>query len=402
MQYESEMTRFCPICGTRNEAAALGCHCGRVFTDEIKESQYAPEQSLANSPESRLGRVLSNEIKASQSPSWIDPRSYRRRRIIKKAGVLLGSVTTVLFFAAYFGGFFPMQGQADIEEESESPLAEARPVAAQPAAGSPVFPGGNVPPQRIFPESNVSYKATKAITGSVIAVADADGQERRVTLFGIRVPKLDENFGVESKEKLWIQIANKPLLIKRLKYTKEVDTIAEVSIEGSNVGLEQLRSGMALLAPEDVAGLPSADQQQYLAAAHSAKQGKYGMWSGKTPTSPQSAPPDPTLRSSDPLPAGIKKPGQRKQTAGTSFDLPDFVYESAPRVVPLVSEPAAKPKEQEPPAVLPPSETAPREPAKVVTTPSSTGRKYVRGPFGGCYYINSSGNKSYVDRSKCE
>ncbi len=28
-------------------------------------------------------------------------------------------------------------------------------------------------------------------------------------------------------------------------------------------------------------------------------------------------------------------------------------------------------------------------------------RRYYRGPRGGCYYINSNGNKSYVDRSLC-
>ncbi|MGD1957729.1 MAG: hypothetical protein ACFB2Y_02690 [Fulvivirga sp.] len=32
---------------------------------------------------------------------------------------------------------------------------------------------------------------------------------------------------------------------------------------------------------------------------------------------------------------------------------------------------------------------------------SSGGRRYIRGPRGGCYYINSNGNKTYVDRSKC-
>lgn len=31
----------------------------------------------------------------------------------------------------------------------------------------------------------------------------------------------------------------------------------------------------------------------------------------------------------------------------------------------------------------------------------STGRTYIRGPRGGCYYINSNGNKTYVDRSFC-
>ncbi|NDV43335.1 hypothetical protein [Flagellimonas sediminis] len=31
----------------------------------------------------------------------------------------------------------------------------------------------------------------------------------------------------------------------------------------------------------------------------------------------------------------------------------------------------------------------------------STSRRYIRGPRGGCYYINSNGNKTYVDRSLC-
>lgn len=32
---------------------------------------------------------------------------------------------------------------------------------------------------------------------------------------------------------------------------------------------------------------------------------------------------------------------------------------------------------------------------------SSSSRNYIRGPRGGCYYINSNGNKTYVDRSTC-
>ena len=32
----------------------------------------------------------------------------------------------------------------------------------------------------------------------------------------------------------------------------------------------------------------------------------------------------------------------------------------------------------------------------------SNRRNYTRGPRGGCYYVNSSGNKTYVDRSLCD
>ena len=35
------------------------------------------------------------------------------------------------------------------------------------------------------------------------------------------------------------------------------------------------------------------------------------------------------------------------------------------------------------------------------TTRQSDSRTYIRGPRGGCYYINRNGNKTYVDRSLC-
>ncbi len=40
---------------------------------------------------------------------------------------------------------------------------------------------------------------------------------------------------------------------------------------------------------------------------------------------------------------------------------------------------------------------------KITSSPSRSGpsRTYIRGPRGGCYYINSNGNKTYVDRSLC-
>lgn len=45
------------------------------------------------------------------------------------------------------------------------------------------------------------------------------------------------------------------------------------------------------------------------------------------------------------------------------------------------------------------SSPAPR-PARVSKPPASSGN-YIRGPRGGCYYINGSGRKQYVDRGLC-
>jgi hypothetical protein len=45
-----------------------------------------------------------------------------------------------------------------------------------------------------------------------------------------------------------------------------------------------------------------------------------------------------------------------------------------------------------------------KEPVKVIRPPHrQTGAHYyIRGPRGGCYYINVNGNKVYVARSRCD
>lgn len=40
-------------------------------------------------------------------------------------------------------------------------------------------------------------------------------------------------------------------------------------------------------------------------------------------------------------------------------------------------------------------------PSKIKSTRSYSTRSYIRGPRGGCYYINSNGNKTYVARGLC-
>jgi hypothetical protein len=48
------------------------------------------------------------------------------------------------------------------------------------------------------------------------------------------------------------------------------------------------------------------------------------------------------------------------------------------------------------------SSTTSAQKTNTVPARKSTSRKYIRGPRGGCYYINGNGNKTYVDRSLCK
>ena len=49
------------------------------------------------------------------------------------------------------------------------------------------------------------------------------------------------------------------------------------------------------------------------------------------------------------------------------------------------------------------AQTSPSSPATLVGTPSASGvRTYLKGSKGGCYYLNSSGKKTYVDHDLCK
>jgi len=61
----------------------------------------------------------------------------------------------------------------------------------------------------------------------------------------------------------------------------------------------------------------------------------------------------------------------------------------------LPSSPAAMTSSGNSAATSPPTQVASSQPA------TSETRTYTRGPKGGCYYINSSGRKVYVDHSLC-
>lgn len=315
---------------------------------------------------------------------------------------LLGSGALFLAFAASYGGFFREQVEANNSEPAQA-------IVDKPSIDT----NQELPANPVFPENGIPYEVTKVLSGGVIVVADAKRLEHRVSLLGIRAPKLDENFGRESRESLSNAVTRKFAIIRPRNFTNAAEVIAEVSIDGSNVGLQQILRGMALLVPEQISGLSEAEQRQYFEAATIAKVGKYGVWSGKAvdpsaaeiagdtlPTAGSDASPQMNV---NPQVVGIKSTRYKKQRTqgveiGPSVDSSGYVPLPEPEATPVVSD-AVKPPpsakvgsiENEPPPV---------SLTKAVATPSS-GRKFIRGPFGGCYYLNSKGNKSYVDRSMC-
>jgi len=304
---------------------------------------------------------------------------------VRKFTLIASSVAVgVVVVGAYIGNASRTEHASDSDAMAQS-LGE-RP-ASQPLTT-----------KQIFPEPNVSYTVTRAFTGGLLGVAEADGVERRVTLFGIRSPKLDENLGVESRDFLSKLLAGKAVILKRRAGTKEAETIAEVLADGINVGLEQIRRGMAVLDFQQITSLPEIEQSSYLEAASIAKNSRNGIWSvatGESSTA-DTLPIEPSETEQARPVRNDSAPLKRREEPNPATQLVD--HTSVPELEAAISK-------ENNPTILPsesPSgqnETASPQPDKL---PATAARKYVRGPRGGCYYITSSGTKAYVDRSACD
>ena len=365
------MAKSCPNCNKEIEITSLSCSCGYVFVEEIEMTRSAQLESVHH---------------------------IRKDRIIKRTVILTCCAAFALTFAAWVGGFI---STSSVVADSDVSNASSEP---QPLANVPQPQAAALSPR--FPESNIPYTAVKAVTGSVFEVTDAAGQGHRVSIHGIRVPKLDENFGHESKASLSTFVIGKPVMIKLRRFTKDVDTIAEVFADGSNIGLEQIKTGMAWLVPEEIAGLSEPEQRDYLDAAIAARSGKLGIWSGKKGVDPSTGEPG-TWNAApikmdfpvDPLTVPATRNAEPVNRKPASI-VDSRQYDAPPQDQTPANDPTSVPREVVRIPVEVPNDAVPTPAVRPKTSGSK--RTYIRGPFGGCYYINSSGNKSYVDRSACD
>lgn len=89
------------------------------------------------------------------------------------------------------------------------------------------------------------------------------------------------------------------------------------------------------------------------------------------------------------------------KTVGNNLNTGTFIKRSGKWQV-VAWQSTTVPKPPEPKSS---SETKPETTKTTLVSPpskgSSTSRTYLKGPRGGCYYLNSSGTKVYVDKSYC-
>jgi len=122
--------------------------------------------------------------------------------------------------------------------------------------------------------------------GDTITIADAELKRYRVRLAGIDAPERRQAYGKASKKYLAIQLVGKSVLVDWHKADRFGRLVGKVSISASDVGLGQVKAGMAWHYKQYANEQSSGDQMAYAAAEVLARRARIGLWKGPEPIPP--------------------------------------------------------------------------------------------------------------------
>jgi len=403
------MSKPCPQCRKLNNIEARICTCGFWFIN--------PNEGI-------------------EIDGHAQARREELKRKIKKYLVLSAYVLLVAGAAAGFGGFLSFPWISDESEKSDSRDELTTP--SRPAHSSRNLTGGEL-------KNIIDGHVTQVVDGETITVTDENDQEYKIKLGGIDAPALDENFGAEAKENLANLVLDKPVLVILHIASADGVRVGKVLLEGINVNLEQVKAGLARIEKDSAEEQSEFDRQLFLDAEIAAQTNRTGLWSGINPIA-KTENIEPVNRDAEAkISVGKESSTVKLVPDSSSFSknqpletksavrseqpvLNDNVNAPVSRSLTTSSTPITEPviderktNEQRASATARCldgtfSYSSTRQgacsrhggvaawlngtvsPAK---TTSNSVRGYQRGIRGGCYYINSNGNKTYVDRSVC-
>lgn len=128
----------------------------------------------------------------------------------------------------------------------------------------------------------------ESITGRVVGVADGDTLTvldnnkglTKIRLHQIDAPEKKQDFGQRSKQSLSDLAYGKQVRVEVFDTDKYGRTVGKVWVNGQDVNLEQVKSGMAWVYEK------YASEPAYFAAERTAKSGRVGLWNQPNPTPP--------------------------------------------------------------------------------------------------------------------
>lgn len=131
------------------------------------------------------------------------------------------------------------------------------------------------------------------LLGTVIAVHDGDtitlqneSGQKKIRLAGIDAPELNQPFGVESRIALREAVLDKAVLVETSKSDKFGRVVGRVILDGQDINLKQVQSGMAWVYREYLRELSKEDRVVYIEAETQSKTSDAGLWKDESPIEP--------------------------------------------------------------------------------------------------------------------
>lgn len=132
----------------------------------------------------------------------------------------------------------------------------------------------------------ISGRVVAISDGNTLMLLDVTNRRHKIRLAGIDAPELTQDFGQKARTNLSALAFNQQAEADCREFDRHQRELCIVTVNGKDIGLEQVRNGMAWLYPKYAVDQTPQGRADYEQAEFRAKIHRFGLWNSKNPTPP--------------------------------------------------------------------------------------------------------------------
>lgn len=160
------------------------------------------------------------------------------------------------------------------------------PPGAVPLGAPQVFPPPAIPNRTGVPQNVIAGRVVSIGDGDTVTLLDASRQQHKIRIAGIDAPEKAQPFGQRAKANLATLAFDRMVSADFRKADRYGREICVIQAEGVDVGLEQVRAGMAWWYRQYARVQTPGERTAYERAEFEAKTQRRGLWADKNPVEP--------------------------------------------------------------------------------------------------------------------
>ena len=129
-------------------------------------------------------------------------------------------------------------------------------------------------------------RVVRILDGDTVEVLDSASHTVRVRLGGIDAPEKSQPFGTQAKQRMAALSGGQTVAVDWTKRDRNGRLVGKLILNGQDLGLAMINSGLAWWYREYAGEQSAADQHIYAAAEQTARAAKRGLWAVADPMAP--------------------------------------------------------------------------------------------------------------------